>query len=115
MAITYTWAVLQMDAYPDQGGEQNVVFQVSYVVSGINENNISASIPGLVNVPLDPEAPFTPYDQLTQQQVIGWVQSVLTPAGVEATENTVALSIENQMNPPVVTPPLPWQQQSPEA
>ena len=51
---------------------------------------------------------FTPYADLTQEQVLGWCWA----AGVnkEATEAAVAGQIENQKNPPVIQPPLPWLQ-----
>jgi len=40
--------------------------------------------------------------------VIGWVQEDMTPTGVAATEAALDTGIENQVNPPVVSPPLPW-------
>jgi hypothetical protein len=49
---------------------------------------------------------FVPYADLTQDQVLGWCWA----NGVDkaATEAAVAQNIENQINPPIVTPPLPW-------
>jgi len=43
---------------------------------------------------------------LTQDQVLGWVWA----NGVDktATEAAVQQQIDNQINPPVVSPPLPW-------
>jgi hypothetical protein len=51
-------------------------------------------------------APYTPYADLTQDQVLGWVWS----SGVDkdATEAAVQQQIDNAINPPVVTPQLPW-------
>lgn len=50
---------------------------------------------------------FTPYDQLTQQQVLGWVWA--NPATSQATiEAQIQQNIDNQIANPVVTPPLPW-------
>jgi hypothetical protein len=49
---------------------------------------------------------FTPYANLTQDQVLGWIWA----SGVDkdATEAAVEQQIQNQINPPIVTPPLPW-------
>jgi hypothetical protein len=49
---------------------------------------------------------FTPYNQLTQDQVLGWVWA----NGVDkaATEAAVEGQIQNQKNPPIVSPKLPW-------
>jgi hypothetical protein len=45
---------------------------------------------------------------LTKEQVLGWIWA----SGVDkdATEAAVAQQIENQKNPPIVYPPLPWVQ-----
>jgi hypothetical protein len=49
---------------------------------------------------------FTPYADLTQDQVLGWVWS--SGVNKDATEAAVAGQIENQINPPVIMPELPW-------
>jgi hypothetical protein len=53
-----------------------------------------------------PTENFTPYEDLTQEQVLGWCYA----NGVDKTaiEANVTLQIENQINPPVIAPPLPW-------
>jgi hypothetical protein len=49
---------------------------------------------------------FTPYADLTLDQVLGWVWA----NGVDknATEAAVEQQVETQKNPPIVSPPLPW-------
>ena len=43
---------------------------------------------------------------LTQEQVLGWVwQNPNLQSGVEA---NVQVQLDRQINPPIVTPPLPW-------
>lgn len=105
MAVVNTWNVVQMDCYPDVDGEQDVVFTVHWRLNGV-DGEYTGSVYGSVGVTLDAEAPFTPYDQLTQDQVLSWVWE----SGVDkaATEAAVAQQIEDQKNPKVVTPPLPW-------
>ena len=107
MAITNTWSVVQMDAYPELDGETDVVFTVHWTLNG-TDGTYAGSVYGSVGVTLDPDAPFTPYASLTQAQVVGWVQDALGEEQVAAYEANVAQQIENQINPPVVTPPLPW-------
>jgi hypothetical protein len=105
MTITYTWSVVQMDAYPQAGGEQDVVFTVHWTLSG-TDGTYSGSTYGSQGVTVNPDEPFTPYADLTENQVLGWIWE----SGVDKTaqEANVATQIENQINPPVVTPPLPW-------
>ena len=107
MTITNTWSVVQMDAYPELDGETDVVFTVHWTLNG-TDGTYAGSVYGSVGVTLDPDAPFTPYASLTQAQVVGWVQDALGEEQVAAYEANVAQQIENQINPPVVTPPLPW-------
>lgn len=107
MAITNTWAVVQMDAYPEADGEQDVVFNVHWTLTG-TDGTYNGSVYSSQGVSLDPTAPFTPYADLTQDQVIGWVQDAMGTEQVAAYEASVAQQIADQANPPVVTPPLPW-------
>lgn len=105
MATTYTWTVTAMDEYPEQDGEQDVVFNVHWTCSGV-DGEYSASVYSTQSVTADPAEPFTPYAELTQEQVLGWIWA----AGVDkdATEAAVGQQIANQINPPVVSLPLPW-------
>jgi hypothetical protein len=107
MAITNTWSIQQLDAYPELDGQTDVVFSVHWTLVG-TDGTYNGSVYGSVGVTLDPDAPFVPYASLTQAQVIGWVQDALGEEQVASYEANVAQQIENQINPPVVTPPLPW-------
>jgi hypothetical protein len=96
-----------MDAYPEEDGETDVVFNVHWTLTG-TEAGFSGSVYGTQGVSLDPGAPFTPYADLTESQVIGWVQGAMGEEQVAAYEANVAQQINDQVAPPVVTPPLPW-------
>ncbi len=107
MTVTNTWAVVQMDAYPEEDGETDVVFNVHWTLTG-TDGTYTGSVYGTQGVTTDPEAPFVPYADLTQEQVIGWVQAAMGEEQVASYEANVAQQIEDQIDPPVVTPPLPW-------
>lgn len=102
---TITWTVTQMDCYPQADGETDVVFTVHWTCAGV-DGDYSASVFNTCPVTVSPDEPFTPYADLTQDQVLNWIWT----SGVDkdATEAAVAQLIQNQINPPVVTPPLPW-------
>jgi hypothetical protein len=104
MATTFTWTISAMDCYPSEGGHSDVVFNCHWTCSG-TDGTYSGSVYSTCAVP-GPGDPFTPYADLTQQQVIGWVWA----NGVDqaATEAAVQTQINNQITPPVVTPALPW-------
>lgn len=107
MAITNTWAVQQMDCYPEVDGETDVVFTVHWTLTG-SDGTYTGYVYGSQAVAVDPEASFTPYADLTQEQVIGWVKNAMGEEQVTVYEQNVAEQINNQIAPPVVTPPLPW-------
>ena len=107
MPITNTWNIQQLDCYPELDGDTDVVFTVHWTLNG-TDGTYNGSVYGSVGVTLDPDAPFVPYASLTEAQVIGWVQDALGEEQVASYEANVAQQIANQINPPVVTPPLPW-------
>jgi hypothetical protein len=105
MANTYTWTVTAMDAYPQAEGETNVVFTVHWTCSG-TDGTYNASVYSTCGVTYTAGSPYTPYADLTQEQVLGWIWA----NGVDqsATEAAVNQQLAQQVNPPVVQPPLPW-------
>lgn len=104
---TITWTVTAMDCYPQEGGETDVVFNVHWTCSGV-QDTYSGSVYSTCSVPAPSGAAFTPYPDLTQDTVLGWIWA----NGVDkaATEAAVQQQINDQINPPVVQPPLPWSQ-----
>lgn len=107
MPITNTWTVVQMDCYPEYDNHTDVVFTVHWILSG-TDGTYNGSVYGSVGVTVDEGATYTPYADLTEAQVIGWVQDALGEEQVAAYEANVAQQIADQADPPVVTPPLPW-------
>ena len=103
---TITWTVTAMNCYPTVGSETDVVFTVHWTCSG-TDGTYTSSVYSTCSVPM-PTGTFTPYDQLTQEQVLGWIWD--NGVDKDATEAAVQAQIEAQINPPVVTPPLPWSQ-----
>lgn len=59
----------------------------------------------------EPGDPFTPYADLTQDQVLGWCWA--NGVDKDATEAAVAAQIEAQKNPTEIQPPLPWTSAAP--
>jgi len=108
MTTTYTWLVEYMSCYPQAEGETDVVFTVGWRCNAEDTSTppFTATQYGTVNVPYVAGDPYTPYADLTETQVQGWVWA----NGVDqaTTEASLATNIANQVNPPVVTPPLPW-------
>ena len=107
MAVTCNWTVAQMDAHPEYEGHSDVVFTVHWRCDGTDGEH-TAGVYGTVGLTLDAETKFTPFEKLTEAQVIGWVQDALGEEQVASYEESIAKQIEDQITPPVVTPALPW-------
>ena len=102
---TITWTITAMNCYPQEGGNTDVVFNVHWTCSG-TDGTYSASVYSTCAVPAPTGSAFTPYANLTQEQVLGWIWADGVDKAV--TEAAVQQQIDSQINPPVVTPPLPW-------
>jgi hypothetical protein len=104
MTITTTWLIEAMDCKPQEGDLTDVVITAHWRCNG-TDGTFSGTVYGTCSFS-QPGEPFTPYDQLTQEQVLGWCWA----SGVDkfVTESAVVQQIDNQVNPPVITPPLPW-------
>jgi len=104
--MTITWAVAAMTAYPQQAGETDVVFSVAWCCTA-TDGTFTTAVPGSIGVTWQAGTPFTPYDQLTEAQVLQWVFDGL---GAEKliVEGYAVKGVEDQANPPTVSPPLPW-------
>lgn len=107
MPVTYNWSVAQMDAYPEYEGNTDVVFTVHWRMDGTDGEH-TAGVYGSVGLTLPTGGKLTPYADLTEAQVIGWVKDALGEEQVASYEENVAAQIDALANPPVVTPPLPW-------
>ncbi len=69
--MTYDWNCKTVDVHPQAEGETNVVYNVHWVVTGTEEDYSATSI-GTQVVPLNPEADFIPFEDLTNEIVVGW-------------------------------------------
>lgn len=107
MSITTTWVIGQMDCYPTSEGQTDVVFNVHWRANATN-GTYSATSYGTVGVTYNSETPFTPHADLTEAQVVGWVQSAMGAEQAASIEFNLATNIANQMTPPVISPALPW-------
>jgi len=106
--ITYQWSVNSMTAYPQYAGETDVVFSISWVLSATDGTYNSAAY-GSVDTTYVAGTPFTPYDQLSLDQVNGWVATALGPDGIAKAQADCDAAIAAQQDPNLpVMPPLPW-------
>ena len=97
-----------MDTAPSEDGLTDVVKTVHWrrdaeEVDG--DKTYYGDVYGAQSFPAPHEAAFTPYADLTFEQVCGWLESALD---VAALDMALDQQIEQQKNPPLVQLPLPW-------
>ena len=105
MTTQITWVIEQMQVAPQLDGQSDVVVIASWRCNGVDDQYMG-TVYGTAAFTLSQGSSFTPYDQLTESQVLGWCYE----NGVDktASEANVDLQIQDQINPPIITPPLPW-------
>jgi hypothetical protein len=102
--ITLSWIIERLLVKPTEGSLIDVVITADWRCNGTQDNYSGTCYGSCSFAP--PSGEFTPYDQLTEAQVLNWCYE----NGVDKTaiEANVTQQIENQIDPPVVTLPLPW-------
>jgi hypothetical protein len=100
----YRWVIDKMNCKPKEGQLIDVVSLI-YWTRYAKEENIEVSIFGSIICDSPSETDFTAYNDLTFEQVCGWLETGLN---VEEIDANLSAKIENLKNPPVVTLPLPW-------
>ena len=102
--ITINWIIERLLVRKVEGTYSDVVITADWRCNG-TQDQYSGTCYGSASFQ-PPTENFTPYEDLTEQQVLDWCFA----SGVDqkAIEANVTQQIENQINPPVIAPPLPW-------
>ena len=102
--MNISWIIERLLVKPTEGSLTDVVITADWRCNG-SQDSYSGTCYGSCSF-APPTDNFTPYDQLTEQQVLDWCfANGVDQAAIEA---NVSLQIANQINPPVVVLPLPW-------
>lgn len=107
MATTYTWTIDRM--YTLQTPDPDYVVNVLWTLTGV-DGQYTASIGGNTVFDSNQSGTFIPYQDLTPEIVIGWVQNNLGEQGIANYEANVQGQINSMITPPVSpeNTPLPW-------
>jgi len=110
--MNISWIIERLLTKPTEGTLTDVVITADWrcngtetTGSGDTEKTYSGTCYGSCSFQ-PPTGSFTPYPDLTQEQVLDWCFA--NGVNKTAIEANVSLQIANQINPPVIAPPLPW-------
>ena len=111
--MNISWLIERLLVKPTEGSLTDVVITADWRCNGTEttgsedtEQTYSGTCYGSCSFAAPAGSQFTPYPDLTQEQVLSWCYA----NGVDKTaiEANVTAQIEAQINPPVVSLPLPW-------
>lgn len=109
MANTYTLTPTQLYVAPQAEGQTTVVVRVAWEYSATDGTYVATmKCPVPTVVTYTAGSPFTPYDQLTKEQVASWVLASWSFQELVANQRMLDDNIAAQKASAVVAPPVPW-------
>lgn len=106
MSVTYTKQINSMDCYSEIDGNSDVVFTINWTLVG-TDDVFEANYRCSTEVPYVSGQPFTPFNELTEEQVISWIEEYTSPDWMTQYEETIVRDINIKKT--IITPTLPWQ------
>ena len=103
--INYNWIISALDCKVKEENLNDVVYTVHWRYTAQNENEINAEMYGAQAIGAPSEDEFTPFDEITKEQVIGWLETSLDVTAMQA---QLATQIDLLVNPISVTLPPPF-------
>lgn len=93
MALTYTTIIRGIVKKGSLDSLSDAVIEVHYRMQGADANNNIAGLNYVLNCQVDPNN-FTPFNSLTEQQVLGWISDSLSQDDL----NNMHDAIQNEFN-----------------
>ena len=105
MAITYTWDCKTVDTYPTKSDKTDVIFNVHWRLNGVDdtEDENATDSYGVVSLDTEDLSTFTAFADITEADVIGWVEAALGEDQVAALKTSIDAQIAEKITPTVVT------------
>jgi hypothetical protein len=111
--INYSWEVLHMECYEKLNNLDKVVIKIISRYTGVsgschkvlsNITTLSAPVP----------SSFIPYNSLTKNTVVGWIEADLGTQKIQAMQNSIKEKIEADLaSTSTVSLPIPWKVETP--
>ena len=109
MAITYTWKITSLKTKTENGNEGAVV-QTYWTKTGTDSDGHEGTFSGAtpfttLNMPAG--STFTPFQDLTEAIVLGWIQAVVVGGYEEHVNAQIQKQIDEKHNP-ITEATMPW-------
>jgi hypothetical protein len=105
----YTWTITNLYTQTIEEKKDYVVNAI-YDVVGVDGNYTASMTSNTAQFSTEDVTEFTPYADLTEAIVLGWVKESLGENGIISIEACIQGQIDSEINPPVSpeNTPLPW-------
>lgn len=110
MAITYTWKITGLKTKDVSEDKPAAVVQTYWQKIGTDENGNEGTFSGATPFTVDPSdesGPFIPFEDLTEEDVLDWIKTVVVGGYADHVNGQIAKQIEEKISP-VVDNRLPW-------
>lgn len=102
----FEWTVVDMSVVPEIGDFRDVIFSVGVRCTGLNESG-SSHFEIYCGIDLNSDGNFTPYSQITEQQVLDWAwKSGVDKAHIESYVEKSLSNVSTESGSSFV---LPWE------
>jgi hypothetical protein len=108
METNFQWVISQLNCAVELEGLPNVINQIHWRYNATKvegDKTYFAETYGASSVAQPNPQNFTPYENVTEEEVINWLEQILP---VNDMQSILEANINLQINPVEVTLPLPW-------
>lgn len=95
--MEYNWNTLEVEVFNSLDGNTDVVYNVKYEIL-ISENGTGVALLKEQELEVSSITEFIPFEDLTNEIVIGWVKNVLGESGVENAQQEAAELLNKVLN-----------------
>lgn len=107
--MIYTWKITGLKT-KDVNGKPSAVVQTYWTKTGTDEQGNQGTFTGATPFTVDPadeSGPFIHFDQLTESDIIAWIQTAVVGDYEQHVNGKIAEQIEQKISP-VTEAKLPW-------
>lgn len=107
MTITTNWKIEGVDCLTQVGEYADVVYTIHWRVFATDGTDTTSVYSSCI-ISFVEGGNFTPYQNLTEEQVLEWTFASLGEEGKTKAEQAAVSALEDIISPKIISNPLPW-------
>ena len=105
--MNINWKIEKIDCISQLGDLSNVVYNIHWRVYA-SEGDNTTSVYGSNEIEISSNDTFIPFDQLTEETVLGWTFGALGDENKAIAELGATSALEQILAPKIITNDVPW-------